>query len=108
MGWSRHVPGVFQIEFGWSLISAKFDSVSYSGELIIEFHLWCFGRDQVASEATRSIGRTSPGTETRVVPSDTVLASLDSAVEFASELAESLTWRANCQCLAAKPAQGYP
>ena len=30
------------------------------------------------------------------------------AIEFADELAESPTWRANCWCLAAKPTQGYP
>ena len=35
----------------------------------------------------------------RVVPSGTLLASLDPAIEFADELAESPTWRASCQCL---------
>ena len=42
--------------------------------------------------------------KTRVVPSGTLLVSLDPAIEFADELAESPTWRASCRCLAAKPA----
>ena len=37
--------------------------------------------------------------KTRVVPSGTLLASLDPAIEFADELAESPTWRASCRCL---------
>ena len=37
--------------------------------------------------------------KTRVVPSDTLLASLDPAIEFADELDESPTWRASCGCL---------
>jgi len=45
---------------------------------------------------------------TRVVPLGTLLASLDPAIEFIDELAESHTWRANCRCLTAKPAQEYP
>ena len=36
---------------------------------------------------------------TRVVPSGTLLASLDPAIEFTDELAESPTWRTNCRCL---------
>ena len=35
----------------------------------------------------------------RVVPSGTLLASLDPAIEFADELAEPPTWYANCRCL---------
>ena len=35
----------------------------------------------------------------RVVPSGTLLASLDPAIEFVGELAESPTWRASCRCL---------
>ena len=35
----------------------------------------------------------------RVVPSGTLLASLDPAIEFADELAESPTWRASYRCL---------
>ena len=46
--------------------------------------------------------------KTRVVPLGTLLASLDPAIEFVDELAESPTWRASCRCLATKPAQGYP
>jgi len=37
--------------------------------------------------------------KTRVVPSGTLLASLDPAIEFIGELAESPTWRASCRCL---------
>ena len=37
--------------------------------------------------------------KTRVVPSGTLLASLDPAIEFADELAESPTWRACYRCL---------
>ena len=37
--------------------------------------------------------------KTRVVPSGTLFASLDPAIEFADELAESPTWRASCRCL---------
>ena len=37
--------------------------------------------------------------KTRVVPSGTLLASLDPAIEFADELAESPTWHASCRCL---------
>ena len=37
--------------------------------------------------------------KTRVVPSGTLLASLDPAIEFIGELAESPTWRASYQCL---------
>ena len=37
--------------------------------------------------------------KTRVVPSGTLLALLDPAIEFADELAESPTWRASCRCL---------
>ena len=46
--------------------------------------------------------------KTRVMPSSTVLASLDLAIEFTDKLAESATWCASCRCLAGKPAQGYP
>ena len=35
----------------------------------------------------------------RVVPSGTLLALLDPAIEFADELAESPTWCASCRCL---------
>src|SRR6185295_4252580 len=35
----------------------------------------------------------------RVVPAGTLSASLDPAIEFADELAESPTWRASCRCL---------
>ena len=44
----------------------------------------------------------------KVVPSGTLLALLDLAIEVAGELAESPTWRTNCRCLAVKPTQGYP
>ena len=37
--------------------------------------------------------------KTRVVPSGTLLASLDPAIEFADELAESPAWHASCRCL---------
>ena len=37
--------------------------------------------------------------KTRVVPSGTLLASLNPAIKFADELAESPTWRASCRCL---------
>ena len=41
--------------------------------------------------------------KTRVVPSGTLWASLDPAIEFADELADELaespTWRASCRCL---------
>ena len=37
--------------------------------------------------------------KTRVVPSGTLLASLDPAIEFADELAESPTWYASYRCL---------
>ena len=37
--------------------------------------------------------------KTRVVPSGTLLALLDLAIEFAGELAESPTWRASCRFL---------
>ena len=46
--------------------------------------------------------------KTRVVPSDTVLALLDLAIEFTGELVFSPTRRVSCRCLAAKSAQGYP
>ena len=36
--------------------------------------------------------------KTRVVPSGTLLASLDLAIKFADELTESTTWRASYQC----------
>ena len=39
------------------------------------------------------------GPKIRVVPSGTLLASLDPAIEFADELAESPTWRASYRCL---------
>ena len=35
----------------------------------------------------------------RVVPSGTLLVSLDPAIEFADELAEFPAWRASCRCL---------
>jgi hypothetical protein len=37
-----------------------------------------------------------------------MLAMLDPAIEFTDELTESPTWRSSYQCLATKPAQGYP
>ena len=37
--------------------------------------------------------------KTRIVPSGTLLALLEPAIEFADELAESPTWRASCRCL---------
>ena len=37
--------------------------------------------------------------KTRVVPLGTLLASLDPAIEFADELAESPTWHASYRCL---------
>ena len=37
--------------------------------------------------------------KTRVVPSGTLLVTLDPAIEFTDELAESPTWRASCRCL---------
>jgi hypothetical protein len=37
--------------------------------------------------------------QTRVVPSGTLLALLDPAIEFIGELTESPTWHASCRCL---------
>ena len=37
--------------------------------------------------------------KTRVVPFGTLLESLDPAIEFIGELAESPTWHASCRCL---------
>ena len=37
--------------------------------------------------------------KTRVMPSGMLLASLDPAIEFVGELAESPTYRASCRCL---------
>src|SRR6185437_10518188 len=37
--------------------------------------------------------------KTKTVPSGTLLALLDPAIEFVGELAESPTWRASCRCL---------
>ena len=37
--------------------------------------------------------------KTKVVPSGTLLALLDPAIEFIGELAESPTWRTSCRCL---------
>jgi len=37
--------------------------------------------------------------KTMIVPSGTLLALLDPAIEFADELAESPTWRTSCRCL---------
>ena len=37
--------------------------------------------------------------KTKVMPSGTLLALLDPAIEFVSELAESPTWRSSCRCL---------
>ena len=37
--------------------------------------------------------------KTRVMPSGTLLALLDPAIEFVGELAESPTWRASYRCL---------
>ena len=37
--------------------------------------------------------------KTRVVPSGTLLVSLDPTIEFVGELVESPTWRASCRCL---------
>ena len=45
--------------------------------------------------------------KTRVVPSGTLLASLDPTIEFANELAEPPTWR-QLSVFTATPAQGYP
>ena len=45
--------------------------------------------------------------KTRVVPLGTLLASLDPAIEFVDELAESPTWR-QLSVFTTKPAQGYP
>src|SRR6185437_9517428 len=41
--------------------------------------------------------------KTKVVPSGTLLALLDPAIEFVGELAESRTWRASCRCLPPSP-----
>ena len=41
--------------------------------------------------------------KTRVVPSGTLLALLDPAIEFAGELAVTLTWHASCRCLPPSP-----
>ena len=37
--------------------------------------------------------------KTKAVPSGTLLALLDPAIEFVGELAKSPTWRASCRCL---------
>jgi hypothetical protein len=37
--------------------------------------------------------------KTKVMPSGTLLALLDRAIEFVGELADSPTWRASCRCL---------
>ena len=37
--------------------------------------------------------------KTRVVPSGTLLVSLDPAIKFVDELAEPPTWRGSCRCL---------
>ena len=37
--------------------------------------------------------------KTRVVPSGTLLASLDPSIEFVDKLAESPTWHVSCRCL---------
>ena len=108
MSWSQHVPKIFRIEFGWSLISAEFGSVSCSGGLVVEFRLWFLGRNQVPVKPPNPLAIQAQEPKTRVVPSGTALALLNSAIKFASELAEPPTWRSSCRCLVVKPAQGYP
>ena len=46
--------------------------------------------------------------KTTVVPSGTLLASLDPAIEFADELAKSPYLARQLSVFTAKPAQGYP
>ena len=79
------------------MFSIEFCSLANFGGLVDGFQLRRIRRDEVAREAARSLSRASPRVsekwgflKTRVVSSGTLLASLDPAIKFADELAESL------------------
>ena len=64
-----------------------------------DFRFRRVGRDKVAGEAADQSAVHAQEPKTRVVPSGTLLASLDPAIEFVDELAESPTWRTSYWCL---------
>ena len=96
---SCHISRVVRVKFGWNSFLVEIRRLADVGELGADFRFSRVRRGKVAREASRSVSRASQEPKTRVVPSGTLLASLDPAIEFVGELAGSPTWRASCRCL---------
>ena len=88
---SCHVSWVVRVEFGWNSFLVEIRGLTDVSELGAGFRFRRLRRDKVAGKASRSISRDAQESKTKVVPSGTLLALLDPAIEFIGELAESPT-----------------
>ena len=96
---SCHVSRVVQVEFGWNSFLVEIRGLADVGELGAVFDLGELGMTRWLEKPPVPSAVHAQEPKTRVVPSGTLLASLDPAIEFVGELAESPTWRASCRCL---------
>ena len=97
---SCHVSWVVRVEFGWNSFLVEIRRLADVGELVAGFRFRRVRHDKVTREASPVPSAAhAQEPKTRVVPSGTLLVSLDPAIEFVGELVESPTWRASCRCL---------
>ena len=96
---SCHVSRVVRVEFGWNSFLVEIHRLADVGELGVVFGLGESGVKRWLEKPPDPSAIHAQEPNTRVVPSGTLLASLDPAIEFADELVESPTWRASCWCL---------
>ena len=92
-------PGLSESSSGRTLFSSRSADSRVSATWEVVFGLGKFGVTRWMEKPPDPSAVHAQEPKTRVVPSGTLLASLDPAIEFADELTESPTWRARCWCL---------
>ena len=88
---SCHVSWVVRVEFGWSSFLVEIHRLADVGDLGAGFDLGELGATRWLEKPPIPSAVHVQELKTRVVPSGTLLVSLDPAIEFVGELAESPT-----------------
>ena len=91
--------GLSELSSGRTLFSSKSADSRMSASWKVVFSLGKLGVTRWLEKPPVPSAMHAQELKTRVVPSGTLLALLDLAIEFADELAESPTWCASCRCL---------
>src|SRR6185369_11680761 len=91
--------GVFELSSGGACFPSSSANSQTSADWEVVFGLGELGATRWLEKPPDPSDVQAQEPKTRVVPSGMLLASLDPAIKFADELAESTTWHASCRCL---------